>query len=137
MILGPLIHPPLLSALARAGHGAKVLLADGNYPHSTGAPASAERVWLNVAPGLLTVADVLGVLRQAIAIERAAVMVPEPDALPEHRPEVIPSHGWYREALPGSGSTSCRATSSTPRPPPATSRSSSPRVTRPSTPTCC
>ncbi|GAB97584.1 L-fucose mutarotase [Kineosphaera limosa] len=101
MILGPLIHPPLLSALARAGHGAKVLLADGNYPHSTGAPASAERVWLNVAPGLLTVADVLGVLRQAIAIERAAVMVPEPDALPEHRPEVIPSHGWYREALPG------------------------------------
>lgn len=100
MILGPLVHPPLLAALARAGHGAKVLLADGNYPHSTGAPPRAERVWLNVAPGMLTVADVLGVLTQTIAVERATVMVPEADALPEHRPDVIPSHGCYRETLP-------------------------------------
>lgn len=101
MLQGPLIHPPLLGALARADHGAKVLLADGNYPHSTGAPRQAERIWLNLAPGMLTVADVLGVLRQALAIERAAVMVPEPDALPEHRPAAIPSHDAYRGTLAG------------------------------------
>jgi L-fucose mutarotase len=27
-------HPELLRAIGGAGHGAKILLADGNYPHS-------------------------------------------------------------------------------------------------------
>ena len=30
-----LVHPPLLRALAAAGHGSQVLLADGNYPAAT------------------------------------------------------------------------------------------------------
>ena len=32
MLRTDLIHPPLLEALARCGHGSKVLIADGNYP---------------------------------------------------------------------------------------------------------
>lgn len=50
---------------------------------------------------MLTVTDVLGVLTRVIVVERAAVMVPEPDALPEHRLDDIPSHAVYRGALPG------------------------------------
>jgi L-fucose mutarotase/ribose pyranase (RbsD/FucU family) len=38
----PLLHPPLLAALGAAGHGARVLLADANYSHSTNvSPAAA------------------------------------------------------------------------------------------------
>lgn len=100
MLLGPLTHPDLLAALCRAGHGAKILLADGNYPHSTGAARNAERIWLNFAPGLLGVEEILRVLTASVPIERAAVMVPEPDALPEHRMDDIPAHAAYRELLP-------------------------------------
>src|SRR5487761_2742086 len=50
-------HPELLRAIAGAGHGAKILLADGNYPHSVWVSPRAERIALNLAPGLLTVDD--------------------------------------------------------------------------------
>jgi L-fucose mutarotase len=89
MLKGRLIHPELLRALGGAGHGAKVLLADGNYPVGTKAPPSAPRIYLNLAPGLLTVTDVLGVLVHAIPIEAAEVMVPaegpEPPIFAEFR----------------------------------------------------
>ena len=35
MLRSPLIHPQLLAALGAAGHGARVLIADANYSHST------------------------------------------------------------------------------------------------------
>jgi L-fucose mutarotase len=76
MLKSRLIHPELLRALGAAGHGAKVLLADGNYPLSTKSPASATRVHLNVAPGLVTVTDLLDPLVSAIPVEAAEVMVP-------------------------------------------------------------
>lgn len=71
-----LTHPQLLEALARAGHGSTVLLSDSNYAHSTGAAPSAERVHLNLRPGLLTVDQVLEVVLDAIPVEAAAFMVP-------------------------------------------------------------
>ncbi|MEN5074545.1 RbsD/FucU domain-containing protein [Isoptericola cucumis] len=61
MLRYELLHPGLVGALAAAGHGSRVLLADANYPHSTGARAGAERVHLNLRPGLLTVDQVLEV----------------------------------------------------------------------------
>ena len=36
MLYGPMTHPQFLRALAAAGHGSKILLADANYPHTTG-----------------------------------------------------------------------------------------------------
>ena len=42
MIRGKLIHPEILAALAGAGHGSKVLITDGNFPHAT-APRSRRR----------------------------------------------------------------------------------------------
>jgi L-fucose mutarotase len=89
MLKSRLIHPELLRALGAAGHGAKVLLADGNYPLSTRSPTSATRVYLNVAPGLVTVTDLLDPLVSAIPIEAAEVMVPadgpEPPIFEEFR----------------------------------------------------
>ncbi|WP_427170614.1 RbsD/FucU family protein [Arthrobacter sp. 92] len=76
MITYTLIHPELLRALATSGHGSRILIADGNYPHNTGAPAAASRVALNLRPGLLTVDQVLEVLIDAVPIEAAAVMTP-------------------------------------------------------------
>lgn len=92
MLLGPLTHPGLVHALASAGHGAQVLLADGNYPHSTGAPAGVPRIHLNLAPGLLDVDQVLEVLRAAVPIEAAAVMTPGAG-------EPVPAHQGYRAQL--------------------------------------
>ena len=69
-----LIHPQINQILGRAGHHSKVLIADGNYPaHNTLGP-NAELVCLNLAPGLVTVNQVLAVLATAIPIEAANTM---------------------------------------------------------------
>lgn len=93
MLKTRLLHPEILQALGEAGHGAQVLIADGNYPLLTRSSAAAHRVYLNLAPGLLTVMDVLRVLVDAIPIEAAQVMVPdsgdEPAIFAEFR-ELLP-----------------------------------------------
>ncbi|BCW81701.1 RbsD/FucU family protein [Arthrobacter sp. NicSoilC5] len=76
MINYTLTHPGLLAALAESGHGSKILIADANYPHNTGAPASARRIALNLRPGLLTIDQILEVLVDAVPLEAAAVMAP-------------------------------------------------------------
>lgn len=97
MLYGPMTHPQLLRALAAAGHGSKVLLADANYPHTTGVNERCELVSLNLAPGLLTVTQVLDVLKRTVPIEKAEIMVPAPDA----EQVEIPIHDEFRAALPG------------------------------------
>lgn len=74
MLETPLTHPEILAALARAGHGSQVLIADGNYPASTTLGPSAQLVSLNLRPGLLSVPDVLEPLAATIPIEAAHVM---------------------------------------------------------------
>jgi L-fucose mutarotase len=81
MIKFPLLHPEILRALAAAGHGSRVLIADGNYPLSTATHASATRVYLNLRPGCVTVPDVLATLVSAIPIESAMGMQPRDGAL--------------------------------------------------------
>ncbi len=94
MLYGPLTHPPLIAALARAGHGSTVLIADGNYPVATGAREDAERVYLNLAPGLLSVTQVLERVVAAVPVEAATVMAPDGGAAPE-------AHAAIRALLPG------------------------------------
>ena len=76
MLKQQLIHPEILEALAAAGHGSKVLITDGNYPASTMVGDNATLVYLNLAPGMPTVTEVLRVLLTAIPVEEAAVMEP-------------------------------------------------------------
>ena len=58
MLKHRLLHPEISEILARAGHHAKVLIADGNYPASTTLGPNARLVSLNLAPGLVTVSQV-------------------------------------------------------------------------------
>lgn len=81
MLKQRLTHPEILEALAAAGHGARVLVADGNYPASTTIGENAALVYLNLAPGKPTATEVLDVLLTAIVVEVATVM--EPDDGPE------------------------------------------------------
>lgn len=82
MLQQRLIHPEILGALAAAGHGAKILIADANYPASTVLGDNAELVYLNLAPGKPTVTEVLDILLTAIRVEEAGVMDPESDREP-------------------------------------------------------
>jgi L-fucose mutarotase len=90
VLLTELLHPEILAALAGAGHGSRVLLADGHYPASTAVGRQARTVFLNLTPGVLDVSAVLDVLLPTVPIEAAAVMVPPagqamPAALREYR----------------------------------------------------
>src|SRR5262245_1540891 len=94
MLKYQLLHPEILAALGSAGHGARVLIADGNYPFATKSHPSARRVYLNLAPDMLRATDVLATLADAIPIEAAHVMVPESGAEPAIFAE-------FRALLPG------------------------------------
>ena len=82
MLKTRLLHPEILAALGEAGHGAQVLIADGNYPLATRSNPDGYRVYLNLAPGQLTVTDVLSVIADAIPIEAAHVMGPDDGSEP-------------------------------------------------------
>lgn len=74
MLRTSLTHPGILAALASMGHGSTVLIADGNFPFSTAPLPSAPVVFLNLAPGLVTVIDVLEAILPVIPIEAALLM---------------------------------------------------------------
>jgi L-fucose mutarotase len=76
MLLSKCIHPEILEAVGKMGHGSRILISDGCYPHITGSPASAKKVWLNLMPDVLRVTDVLEALTSIIPVEEAFVMVP-------------------------------------------------------------
>src|SRR5262245_1971613 len=85
MLKHKLIHPEITSILARAGHHAKVLIADGNYPSSTMRGPNAELIILNLAAGIVTVAQVLETLLTAIPVDEINTMgVPADDAYAIH-----------------------------------------------------
>lgn len=89
-----LLQPDILRALGEGGHGAQVLIADGNYPLATRSRDGARRVYLNLAPDKLRVTDVLEVLVDAVPVEAAHVMMPEGGAEPAIFAE-------FRAMLPG------------------------------------
>ncbi|MEL6273004.1 MAG: RbsD/FucU family protein [Chloroflexota bacterium] len=93
MLKGQLIHPTILQVLGSAGHGSGILIADGNYPFMTRANPAAQRVYLNLAPGKLTVTDVLEALLSAIPVEAAHVMVTDDGSVP-------PIHNEIRDLMP-------------------------------------
>ena len=82
MLTTRLLHPEILAALGEAGHGAQVLIADGNYPLATRSNPDAYRVFLNLEPGKLTVTDGLSVVAEAIPVEAAYVMGPDDGSEP-------------------------------------------------------
>jgi L-fucose mutarotase len=102
MMRGSLLHPELLAALAGAGHGSQVLIADANYPASTARGPRADVVHLNLVPGVVDAVTVLRAVCGAVPVEEARVMAPNtegPYAM-DHDPEI-----WdeFRDVLRESG----------------------------------
>jgi len=85
MLKHQLIHPRIIEVLARAGHHARILIADGNYPASTKKGPYAELVCLNLSPGIVTVAQTLSALLSAVPVERMNTMgIPADDPYAQH-----------------------------------------------------
>jgi L-fucose mutarotase len=93
MIRSKLIHPQIMGALAGSGHGSMVVLVDGNYPASTHSNPTAQRVYLNLMPGLVSVTQALEAVLSAVPVEAAGVMEPYDKSEP-------PIFGEFRSMLP-------------------------------------
>lgn len=74
MLKHTLIHPQINEVLARCGHHAKILIADGNYPASTTLGPNAELVSLNLSPGVVSCTDVLKAVLSAIPVDGVHTM---------------------------------------------------------------
>jgi L-fucose mutarotase len=77
MLKHELIHPEIIGFLAGAGHGARVLIADANFPASTKLGPNSSVVYLNLSPGIPAATRVLQAVLSAVNVEEAAVMQPE------------------------------------------------------------
>src|ERR1043165_2745356 len=98
-----LVHPGILAALARAGHHAKILIADGNYPVSSKKGPHAELIHLNLSPGIVTVSEVLAAILSAAPVEELNAMgIPADD--PYARKGEPPVWSEYRRVLKECGS---------------------------------
>ncbi|MSU47564.1 MAG: transporter [Opitutus sp.] len=103
MLKTTLVHPEILRVVARAGHHAKILIADGNYPASTKRGPNAEVVSLNLAPGVVTVVQVLRALLSAVPIDHVNTMgIPPDDPYAKHGEP--PVWNECRQALADAGS---------------------------------
>lgn len=77
MLRHQLIHPQINAAIGRAGHHAKILIADGNYPASSKKGPNAEVICLNLMPGLVTCAQALQAILSAVPIDIVNTMAEE------------------------------------------------------------
>jgi L-fucose mutarotase len=102
MLKTSLTHPEILRVLARAGHHAKVLIADGNYPVSTKRGPNAEVVSLNLAPGVVTVAQVLRAVLGVVPVDHVNTMGIPPDD-PYARSGEPPVWNEFRTVISESG----------------------------------
>ncbi len=98
MVRGNLIHPQILEALASSGHFSRVLIADGNFPTASVANPAAKKVYLNLAPGMLTVTDILKVLVGVVPFQEAMVMLPpEPQAIHQEYLNLLPTEIAFQQ----------------------------------------
>jgi L-fucose mutarotase len=102
MLLHKLIHPRINEILGRAGHHAKILIADGHYPASTKRGPNAELVSLNLSPGIVSCTQVLEAILSAVPIDGVNTMMYE-----ESDPYTLsgdpPVWNEYRDVLKRSG----------------------------------
>lgn len=102
MLKHHLLHPTINEILARAGHHAKILIADGNYPASTKKGPNAGVVCLNLAPGIVTVAQVLRALLSAVPVDQINMMGIPPDD-PYAQSGEPPVWSEYRQVITDAG----------------------------------
>jgi L-fucose mutarotase len=102
MLKHTLLHPEITAILARAGHHAKVLIADGNYPASTKKGPNATLISLNLSPGVVNCCQVLETLLTALPIDAINTM-----GIPADDPYALqgdpPIWADYRQIIAKSG----------------------------------
>ena len=104
MLNHQLLHPKINEVLGRAGHHAKILIADGNYPASTKKGVNAEIVCLNLSPGVVTVAQALSAVLSAVPVDHIETMgIPADDSYAQKGEP--PVWNEFRDVLKKSGST--------------------------------
>jgi L-fucose mutarotase len=102
MLKTTLLHPGILSAIARGGHHSRILIADGNYPAASKKGPNAELVCLQLSPGIPTVAQVLRALLSAIPIDHLHTMgIPSDDPYAKHGEP--PAWAEFKEIITESG----------------------------------
>ena len=69
-----LTHPEILAVLGKAGHGAKVLIADGDYPVLTTRGKNTSVVHLNLSAGVVNCIQVLEAMLPILLVEAVGVM---------------------------------------------------------------
>ena len=74
MLKTPVIHPTIMEALARSGHFAQVVIADGNLPVGAMTGPNSTTVHLNFRPGLLDAVTVLEGIIEVCPIQGGTVM---------------------------------------------------------------
>ena len=80
MLKHQLLHPKITEVLARAGHHAKILIADGNYPASSKKGPNAEVVSLALSPGVVNCTQVLRAILSAVVVDAVHTMgIPSDD----------------------------------------------------------
>ena len=102
MLKSQLLHPKIAEVLARAGHHAKILIADGNYPASTKKGPNAEVVSLALSPGVVNCTQALEAILSAVAVDSIHTMgIPADDSYAqEGEPPVWAS---YRKSIEDAG----------------------------------
>ncbi|MCY2962526.1 MAG: RbsD/FucU family protein [Planctomycetota bacterium] len=75
MLHHTLLHPEISAILARAGHHAKILIADGNYPASSKKGPNAEVISLNLMPGVVNCEQTLKAVLSAIPVDAVHTMM--------------------------------------------------------------
>ncbi len=102
MLKHTLIHPEINAVLGRAGHHAKILIADGHYPASTKRGPNSVLVSLNLSPGVVSCRQVLEALVTAVPLEAVHTMGIPPDD-PYAQKGEPPMWAEYREVLQNEG----------------------------------
>ena len=74
MLKTPVIHPTIMEVLARSGHFAQVVIADGNLPVAAMTGPNSTTVHLNFKPGLLDAVSVLEGILEVCPVQGAIVM---------------------------------------------------------------
>lgn len=92
MLKTAVIHPTIMEALARSGHFAQVVIADGNLPVGAMTGPNSTTVHLNFRPGMLDALTVLEGLLEVCPFQGAIVMEKPQEANAE-------IHGAYKALL--------------------------------------
>ncbi len=90
-----IVHPGIVSALIRTGHGARVMVSDINYAASTKIGPNTQVFQLAWLVGKPSAPEVLAAMMPLITVQKAYFMTPAPEALPSQVQDEL------RALLPG------------------------------------